>query len=215
MKKTFTLVAMMVLCLGLTPAFATPVLTETTYAPDGNNFTSPYAGVTVETFDNGTLSFSYTGNGAVVQDSASGHYAAPFGLTSSDTTKYLSVPFTSASGYVTVTLPTSATYNYLGLWWGSVDTYNTLEILKGDTVVYTVTGAMALSPANGYQGSGGSVYLNILNLPDFDGFRMSSTSYAFEVDNIAYGQVPEPSVLLLVGSGLAGLAAFRRKFKAA
>jgi len=99
-------------------------------------------------------------------------------------------------------------YTYFGIWWGSMDAYNTLTFTLGGTTVASYTGAdiaslLILNPPLGNQTSGyTNAYVNFVGLPAFDGFKMSSTQFAFEADNIAIGNVPEPTSLILLGSGL-------------
>ncbi len=164
---------------------------------------------------------SFTGDGQAVQGSQSGLYAAPY-LSSGngtpfgdptngpDATTYL----TTGVGSVTLALPGEE--KYVGLLWGSVDSYNTLSLYNGLTLVGTVTGTDVEAGANGDQGQFGTFYVNINSTGSFDRLVATSSSYAFEFDNVAYNTsaVPEPSsfVLALIGViGTAGYAKVRRK----
>lgn len=70
--------------------------------------------------------------------------------------------------------------------------------------------------------SGATAEDSFFGLIDADGIsaiKISNTGGGIEVDHLQYGQsntnpVPEPSTLLLLGSGLVGLAGMRRRFKA-
>jgi len=195
----------------------------------GNGYTSPYAGASVESFDsvywNGSawvgfdLFMGMTGSGDFVTGSVANNYAAPYGISGPDSTQYVTVPQPLDPGFSTgmsffAFLP--ATYNYLGLWWGSVDTYNEIRFYsQGSLTPHTIiTGPAAINPstANGNQTAPSTnLYVNILDLPDFDSFEMRSTNYAFEADNIAVMYVPEPATMLLLALGLIGITGIRRK----
>lgn len=189
--------------------FATPV-------DDSDGYTSPYAGVFVQNFD-GSGFGNWQGNGAIVTGSSSGLYAAPYGQGAADHTKYLTVPldYSGVNGPPVVQVTGFGTANYLGLWWGSMDNYNTFTFYLGGTMVLSFTGTDVITQGatSGDQVAYGSNhYVNFVGLPDFDKFEFSSSQFAFEVDNVAIGyNVPEPTTMLLLGLGILGLAGFRKK----
>ncbi len=119
--------------------------------------------------------------------------------------------------------------SYLGLYYGSIDTYNNLQFYSGDSLIQgtgflsdgILTGSEILqlspgTPSGSWTAPGSNVYVNLFfdaNDPVFTSFRFTTTGVAFEADNMVAGftPVPEPATMLLFGAGLAGLAGIRRK----
>jgi hypothetical protein len=228
--KAITAASMLALGLGFAAAPANAALITASLVggvPTGVNYVN---------FDNlplgaaggtsGGVAVSFVPDGQTVTGAASGLYAAPFisnhngalfgdpTLAGADTTKYL----TTGVGSIVLGMPAAETY--LGLLWGSVDMFNTLQFFMNTTLVGTLTGADITALADGDQGVNGTYYVNILSSLPFNKVIASSTSYAFELDNVAYNPtnpnnpVPEPFSLGLLGLGVFG-AAFLRRRKAA
>lgn len=180
------------------------------------------------------ITVSFTGGSAAVTGASSGQYAPPAvsGLNGAgfgnglgpDATLYLS---SEPGGSITLNFNTEV--KYVGLLWGSIDTYNSLELYDGATLVATISGTDAAVAAgtlpNGDQNNPGTAYVNINSTVQFDRIVALSTSPAFEFDNIAYNAqecttpdctqnvVPEPVTLSLFGAGLPGAAVLRRRKK--
>jgi hypothetical protein len=135
--------------------------------------------------------FSASGNSGVVIGSSSAT-AAPFVGPlpgSQDTTKYLSI---GGGGAETITFASEK--NAFGLYWGSLDSYNTIKFYDGTTLVASYTGN-DISPLfpSGSQGSFTSNgYVEFSGLQPFDKVVLSSSSNAFEIDNISAGSLLAP-----------------------
>jgi hypothetical protein len=136
--------------------------------------------------------------------------------TGSDNTTYLTAGSDGDANYPNsmVTLNFAASQNYLGILWGSVDTYNTLSFYANGTLAGSLTGSDVIADANGNQFAGGTTYVNITGIT-FNQVIATSTQYAFEFDNVAYGVVPEPTTLisgaLLLPFGASTLRILRRR----
>ncbi|WP_158769102.1 PEP-CTERM sorting domain-containing protein [Paraglaciecola sp. L1A13] len=110
-----------------------------------------------------------------------------------------------------------AKINYLGFYWGSVDTYNSFEFYSGSTLVASISGTALLAEFNGTSGNqtspASNTYVN-LDFSDseaFDNFKVISSGIAGEFDNIVVGlKVPAPASLAFLGLGLLGLGLGKR-----
>ena len=93
-----------------------------------------------------------------------------------------------------------------------MDSYNTLSLYDGLTLVGTVTGTDVTSNANGDQGVNGTYYVNITSGTSFNTVVATSTSNAFEFDNVAYNvsAVPEPSSFILGLVGMMGVVCIKQ-----
>lgn len=178
--------------------------------------TSPFTGIRVTLYP----------DAQAVTNSVPGQYAAPYIYNSNgalfgdnttagaDPTQYLTTGSTNAVAGAEIRIVFPVEQTYMGLLWGSVDTYNTLQFYLDGVFLTQFTGGQVDPGATGDQGQNGTFYVNFAGGP-FDEVRAISTQKAFEFDNIAVQSIPDGGATLgLLGAALLGLRALQRKVRA-
>jgi Ca2+-binding RTX toxin-like protein len=166
--------------------------------PDGQGYlTTNRTDATVVTFETSFPSSpSYTGGG-IKLGSQPNQWSAP----PNDTTNYLSVDPSNGTPS-TIVAPSGTFWKYFGLYWGSLDDYNSIEFLKDDVQVGYYSGsdiANILGLTDGYG------YINFdahNNNGYFNKIILASTVPAFESDNHAFivAGNDSPSITLAITS---------------
>lgn len=182
-------------------------VTSTPGAPDPGAFAGQSI---VVSFDNANAA-GYSFSGAITTTSTSipNLAAAPAG----DTTAFGYISSAIPNGIATLTTPNLKSISF---YWGSIDTFNFVDVLgAGGVTLSTVVGG-AIPPANGDQSAPATNRrVNFVAGPGevITGLRLRSTGVAFEVDNFAAAAVPEPATwaMLVAGFGLVGFATRRRR----
>ncbi len=179
--------------------------------------TTTYDGATVWNFTTpAPEGWIVDGNYNIVTDSISGVYAAPYTGSGRDATKYFTVPKDVTLSPQSATISFGGQQTYLGLFWGSIDSYNLIEFLDEDGEVlvgYTGTEVVDVTGDDIIEGSANqddpiaNRYVNFVDMTPFSAVRFTSDTYAFEFDNLAVVPVPVPGAVLLgfLGLGAAGL----------
>ncbi|CCD86177.1 conserved protein of unknown function [Bradyrhizobium sp. ORS 285] len=136
--------------------------------------------------------FTASGNAGVVHGS-SPVSAAPYMADGADKTNYLSI-----GNHAQETITFDNVKNSFGLYWGSVDSYNSISFYNGTKLVASYTGSdVAPLLANGGQASlASNGYVEFLGLSPFNKVVLASSQNAFEIDNVSAGYTADQPVKL-------------------
>ncbi|WP_407157926.1 VCBS domain-containing protein [Bradyrhizobium sp. STM 3557] len=138
------------------------------------------------------------GNAGIVHGSSSVSAAPYVGQGAQDGSNYLSI---GAHAQATITFDHQQ--NSFGLYWGSVDAYNSIDFYNGNKLVAAYDGSdVAPLLANGGQGSFASNgYVEFLDLAPFTKVVLHSSQNAFEIDNVSAGYLDDSHVKLASAIG--------------
>jgi len=203
------------LALGAVPAHAAQLnvaLTGADYhlsdnSPYGTNSVDSNANLTTNSVVNVSLS-----NAAIVSGNETGMHVLNGGIENG--ASYLSV---YSGGLATFTLLQPA-YSF-AFNWGTVDSYNTVNVKDVDGGDYLITGAAIIAANNllaankklSLTAGTSSLYFLFNADAKIKSITLASTSNSFEISNLKISSVPLPAALPLFGLGLAALAGYGAK----
>ncbi|GAA6619287.1 putative Ig domain-containing protein [Scytonema sp. NUACC26] len=120
---------------------------------------------------------------AIVSGASPGLYQSPV----DDTTKFLTVaPFNDSRGTSPVALNFAIPINYFGLYWGTIDSYNSVDFYSNGSLIQSFRGNDIIALANGSPYLTEYVNFFASDGVSFDKIVFRSDAAAFESDNHAY-----------------------------